>query len=459
VAFGAVGTPIWFGLEPLNLSEEMITRVATKAAIVQSLSALVVVPIGLAFLFKPKALLRNVGFILVAVLSTTVPLIVVASLVSPDFASVVGGAVGLVCVASTAKFASRSKYTRYIAPMPIEDDDLRPLARRQDTGTQHRRQAQGQARRRSVPLLENAHQISNVDVSSTITDEPLSSSSPQPSEALPSTSAVDADSNDDDDDDDDETLSTRAVLLAFSPILLVVLILIVTRVQAFGIKDALTTTEPTADVHLGALGVFRLSPALVVSLESIFHTQSTWSHQTLYVPSLIPFVVVALLLLTAKRASRATFGAVFGGGARRLRKPAVALMGALILVRLLTVGGSQASAQIIGRSLGTAFGAAWPMFAFALGALGSFFSGSATVSNLTFGGVQHAIALENQLDVARILALQTSGAAFGNCVCIHNVVSAMAVLDLAGVEARVLKRTVVPLLASFLITACVSFFV
>ena len=49
-----------------------------------------------------------------------------------------------------------------------------------------------------------------------------------------------------------------------------------------------------------------------------------------------------------------------------------------------------------------------------LGALGSFFSGFNTVSNLTFGGIQQTIAQSSGLDVNRRLALLSVGSAMGN---------------------------------------------
>ena len=46
----------------------------------------------------------------------------------------------------------------------------------------------------------------------------------------------------------------------------------------------------------------------------------------------------------------------------------------------------------------------WVLFASYLGALGTFFSGSATVSNLTFGGIQYGIAQQVGLSETLVLA-------------------------------------------------------
>jgi lactate permease len=82
-----------------------------------------------------------------------------------------------------------------------------------------------------------------------------------------------------------------------------------------------------------------------------------------------------------------------------------------------------------------------------LGALGTFFAGSATVSNLTFGGIQSSIAQTLDVDRDAILALQSVGAAMGNMVCINNIIAVGSIINLVNQEGSILKRTVLPLLA------------
>jgi L-lactate permease len=130
--------------------------------------------------------------------------------------------------------------------------------------------------------------------------------------------------------------------------------------------------------------------------------------------------------------------------AARIGKPVIALFGALVFVNILMVGGESASTMILGHALAGATGGAWKYFAPFLGALGSFFSGSATISNLTFGGIQVSIAQDTGIDPATLLALQCAGAAMGNMICIHNIVAVCAVLSLANVEGDILKQAILP---------------
>jgi lactate permease len=224
--------------------------------------------------------------------------------------------------------------------------------------------------------------------------------------------------------------SRGSVFRAAFPILGVIVLLAVTRIGSLGIKPLLNLDEPRLTMPLGRLGEFWISPALVVGLDHILSTTMNWRMPLLYVPFILPFVVVSLLSVPLLGMSRSEVGAAWRESVGRLRNPAMAMVGALVLVKLLMLGNLLSPAMILGRSLGEGTGQAWPWFAALLGALGSFFSGSNTVSNLTFAPIQLAIAETQNLPPNLILALQSVGGALGNMVCIHNIVAVAAILGL-----------------------------
>ena len=234
----------------------------------------------------------------------------------------------------------------------------------------------------------------------------------------------------------------RALVKASFPLWGAVLLLIITRVPQLGIKPLLVIKEPAWSVELGSLGVFSISPSLVVSLQAIFGTEQGWSHSLLYVPSIIPFVVVSLLTLLIFRSR--SLKMVTRQTLEQMRNPTLALLGALVFVNLMMMGDESAVSRI-GNNLADVTGENWQYFAVFLGALGSFFAGSATISNLTFGGIQDSIAVGLSLDRTTILALQSVGAALGNMVCINNIVAVASVLALGNSEGYILKRTVIAL--------------
>jgi lactate permease len=240
-------------------------------------------------------------------------------------------------------------------------------------------------------------------------------------------------------------------LLAFVPYLMLIAILVVTRVRFLPFRAWLNAESPGLALDWGSLGRFSVSIALAFKLDSIFGTSSSWSYHALFVPALIPFVVVVALSVQLLRIDRDAMRRVVADTTNRLRGPTVTLVGALVMVQLMTLGGDRAQTMIIGRTLATATGRSWPFFAPLLGALGAFFAGSATVSNLTFAGIQDSIARTLGFDRTSILALQSVGAAMGNMVAISNIVAVSSILGLDNKDGFVLKRTVIPLIAYGLI--------
>src|SRR5690606_29124862 len=112
--------------------------------------------------------------------------------------------------------------------------------------------------------------------------------------------------------------------------------------------------------------------------------------------------------------------------------------GTLVLVRLFMVGGEDSCSSTLGRTVGTGFGAAWEYFGFFLGALGAFFSGSNTVTNLMFGPIQYTIAESEGINLTTMLALQSCGGAIGNMIAISNIIAASTVLGISGNEGWVM---------------------
>ena len=129
----------------------------------------------------------------------------------------------------------------------------------------------------------------------------------------------------------------------------------------------------------------------------------------------------------------------------RLMGPSVTLVGALIMVQLMTLGGDRAQTMIMGRTFAAVMGRSWPFFAPVLGALGAFFADSATVANLTFAAIQDSIARTLGVDRTSILALQSVGSAMGTIVSISNIVAVCSILGLVNQEGFILKRAGIPL--------------
>jgi lactate permease len=271
----------------------------------------------------------------------------------------------------------------------------------------------------------------------------VSSAAPSSQSASPQTSAA-------------ILLGPGDVLRSLAPLLATVGILLLTRIPFFGLRQLLTSEADWVSVTLGRLGVFSLSPSLVFQLRGILGEDLHWSYALLYVPFILPFFVAAALALVLYRCQPSVFGEVAKETSARLRNPVIALFGALIFVHLLTIDGARASTRILGDALAAGTGDLWIYFAGFLGALGSFFSGSNTISNLTFGPIQLRIAQDLGVSATTMLALQTVGAAMGNMVAVHNIVAVCAVLGLKNQEGAILKKTFIPTLVYGIILAALA---
>jgi len=232
---------------------------------------------------------------------------------------------------------------------------------------------------------------------------------------------------------------------AFAPYLMLIAILVVTRVRFLPVREWLNADYPRLTLDWGSLGMFSVSAALIFKLDSIFGTSSNWSYNSLFVPALIPFVVVVILSVPLLKIDSQAIRKVVAITTKRLSGPSVTLVGALIMVQLMTLGGDKAQTRVIGRQFAAVMGKSWPFFAPVLGALGAFFSGSATVSNLTFADIQGSIAHTLGFDRTSILALQSVGAAMGTIVSITNIVAVCSILGVVNQEGFILKQAGLPL--------------
>jgi len=242
------------------------------------------------------------------------------------------------------------------------------------------------------------------------------------------------------------SIPIRKLVTALFPLWATIIVLLVTRIEELGLKDFLTDVTPLFKINLGSLAQFTVSSSLTVGLKNIFGTNSIWEYQTLYVPALIPFFFISFISFAIYKLSKPIMRQIASESYDRMKKPIPALLGALVMVKLMMVGGEKSSVMLIGSAFAGAIGERWQFFASYLGALGSFFSGSATISNLTFGGIQSSIAQNLGLDRAIVLSAQSVGGAMGNMVSINNIVAVCSILGIINKEGEILKKTFLPTL-------------
>jgi lactate permease len=227
-----------------------------------------------------------------------------------------------------------------------------------------------------------------------------------------------------------ESNNKISLLSAWFPYILIALLLVLTRLRSLPFGDWIKSV-------------------LTIQYIDLFGTTIENTFNILYIPGVLPFILVALLCIPIYRMNRKQVRLAWAETFRRIKNPTIALLFAVPLVRVMMqsgAGGDLNSMPIaMAEGVIKIFKEAWPLVASFIGALGAFMAGSNTVSNMLFALLQFSIA--EQLEVSRIIivALSEVGGAIGNMICVHNVVAACATVGLVGVEGILIKRNLIPM--------------
>ena len=177
--------------------------------------------------------------------------------------------------------------------------------------------------------------------------------------------------------------------------------------------------------------------------ESILGTAVKYSVTPLLNPGIIPFLPVVIAMIWLYRIPKSRN--IIAENVAKIAKAAPALVSALILVRIYMV--SEISTDLgmittIAQPL-TTFGPEVAIASSALiGALGSFLTGSATVSNILMGPLQVQTAELLELSPVLILSLQAVGSAIGNMISIGNIIAVGTVVHMSQSEGTILKQNI-----------------
>lgn len=137
-----------------------------------------------------------------------------------------------------------------------------------------------------------------------------------------------------------------------------------------------------------------------------------------------------------------SFGALF----KLLGKTTVQLKKTVItvccLIALSTLMDFSEMITVLGLGLATATGAFYPFFAPAIGALGTFLTGSDTSSNILFGKLQATVADRIGADKGWLAAANTTGATGGKIISPQSIAVATTACGQQGKEGIILKKAV-----------------
>ncbi len=242
-------------------------------------------------------------------------------------------------------------------------------------------------------------------------------------------------------DGQENTRVNMSVLFAWMPYVLIGLLLVVSRVQFLPFNAWIKSFKYT-------------SPKL-------FGTEVITDFDPLYIPGIMPFMMIAFVCIPMFKMTNNQVRTAWSESIKRIKGPFIALIFAVPMVRIMMQSGTNpneyASMPIVmAEFMAGLFQGGWPMVSSFVGALGSFMSGSNTVSNMLFSLFQYSIA--DSLDISRILvvSLQNIGGALGNMICVHNVIAACATVGLVGMEGVLIKRNLIPMVLAAIVVGAIA---
>ena len=228
---------------------------------------------------------------------------------------------------------------------------------------------------------------------------------------------------------------------AWAPYMLIAIILVVTRIPEFGLKGLLVAQE--------------LTFTNVAAIEGL-----TYGLKWAYLPGTIPFVLVAIITHFLHKMSFQEVKDAWIITFKQIKNAAIALFAGAGMVQLMLnsdVNATGAASMLSEMAMAASdiSGSAYPVFATAIGMLGSFMSGSATVSNILFMSFQYETASLLEFSPVLIAAMQGIGAGIGNMVCVNNVVAVAATVGCIGAEGQIIRTNAVPAFFYYLLITVV----
>lgn len=237
----------------------------------------------------------------------------------------------------------------------------------------------------------------------------------------------------------DENGSAEAVLskpkmgfvLSWTPYVIITSILVLTRIPQVGLRPMFEGAKLTIPNILGVEGL-------------------NYGLQWAWLPGSV-FIFVALITIFIHSMSKESVKAAWKDTGNQVKEAAIAMFFGVALVQLMlnsnvNNAGLDSMMTVMAKTIANIAGQAFPVVSPFIGILGAFVAGSSTVSNMLFSSMQFETATLLNMPPVMILALQCVGGCIGNMICVNNVVAATATVGAVGVEGKIIRRNMIPVL-------------
>src|SRR5699024_1306118 len=396
VSFGASGAPIWIGLNTglgegkiesvnsmlqVNSWNQFLTEMGFKVAIIHGIVGAIIplfmVVLLCRFFGENKSFKEGFGgwkFAVFGGLCLSIPYVLSAVFLGPEFPSIMGGLVGSIAATIAAKkgwFMPKDKVWRFGDKSPWEKE-----------------------------------WIGVMDV-----------------------------------DPAEEKVAAFSTLKAWTPYLVIAVLLFITQVDFLPVSSWLENT--------------------VINVNSIFGSDIDTEIEIFTNPGFL-FIIVAFLTIWFHRMEWSSFKQSLKESTKTIWAAGSALVFAVPMVQIFLysdggAAGLESMPQTLALGLSFASGQMWAFIAPIVGALGAFLAGSNVFSNLMFSQFQLEMAEHSNLNTLWVVALQCVGAAAGNMFSVHNVITAAAAVGLVGQEGSIIRKILVPAAYYIILTGAIGY--
>ncbi|MBD0268653.1 MAG: L-lactate permease [Cyanobacteria bacterium Co-bin8] len=223
---------------------------------------------------------------------------------------------------------------------------------------------------------------------------------------------------------------SMTVLKAWLPYLLLGLLLVLSRLQALPLRGWLQSLRLSWPNVLGTNLAISSQPLYLPATLFLVVVVITYFLHQMKLPEMRNAIAQALPLLQKTA----------------LALGAAVLMARVFINSEINTAGLASMPLTLAAGMSALAGQTWPFFAPIVGLIGAFVAGSVTVSNMMFSLFQFGVAEAINTPTATILALQSVGASAGNVICVSNIVAAAATVGLLGREGLLIRRLMIPVL-------------
>lgn len=228
--------------------------------------------------------------------------------------------------------------------------------------------------------------------------------------------------------------SNMSLIRAWVPYVIIAILLVVTRIPALGIKQFLQSDW------------FTVRFPEVLGVENTAYTLK-WG----FLPGTF-FVLVAIATIFIHKMSKNEVKAAWLNSFKQVGGAAIAIIFGLALVQIMRYSGSndvndegmKSMIFYMAEELSKVGKGLYIIFSPLIGVLGSFVSGSNTVSVTLFTNLQYQSATNLDLNTVLIVAMHIIGGAVGNMICVNNTVAACATVGTPGREGKIIRINLIP---------------